>query len=106
MQECIYIKNQFVKKRKPISRNDLLKIQNVFVRINEDIRWLVAIISDTEMRLSEAAGLKLSDLVINSNIPHVIIQPNSSRRLKTVTSKRKVPLSVLNYYHYLDLCRS
>ena len=56
------------------------------------MRWLVALISDTGMRLSEAAGLLREDVKIDSDIPHVDIRPNPSRRLRTSESQRKVPL--------------
>jgi integrase len=44
------------------------------------------------MRLSEAAGLAREDVVLDADIPHVIIRPHPWRRLKTKGSQRKVPL--------------
>lgn len=44
------------------------------------------------MRLSEAAGLKIDDLVIDDEIPHVVIKPHNHRPLKTRSSERAVPL--------------
>lgn len=80
------------KKRVPISTIDLELIQRECMKLDDDLRWLIAIISDTGMRLSEAAGLKIDDLVINDEIPHVIIQPHSHRPLKTRSSERVIPL--------------
>ncbi len=34
-------------------------------------RWLLALISDTGMRLSEAVGLHVNDIMINQSIPFV-----------------------------------
>ncbi|MEL0205892.1 MAG: integrase, partial [Alphaproteobacteria bacterium] len=34
-------------------------------------RWLLALISDTGMRLSEAAGLASDDIVLDAEIPHI-----------------------------------
>ena len=44
------------------------------------------------MRLSEALGLKVSDIKLNEKIPYLNIIPNSSRRLKTKSSQRQIPL--------------
>ena len=56
------------------------------------MRWLVALISDTGMRLSEAAGLSKDDINLDDEVPYVDIKPHPWRRLKTAGSKRKVPL--------------
>ena len=80
------------KKRIPISTMDLKLIQTECMKIDDDLRWLIAIISDTGMRLAEAAGLKIDDLVIDDEIPHVVIQPHNHRPLKTRSSERAVPL--------------
>ncbi len=44
------------------------------------------------MRLSEAAGLAKEDVVLDADIPHVIIRPHPWRRLKTKGSERILPL--------------
>ena len=80
------------KKRIPISTMDLKLIQTECLKIDDDLRWLVALISDTGMRLAEAAGLKIDDLVLDDEIPHVIIQPHNHRPLKTRSSERQLPL--------------
>jgi integrase len=78
--------------RQPIP-NDILKaIQNQCRSTDDEMRWLVALISDTGMRLSEAVGLLTEDIKIGSDIPYVDIRPHPWRRLKTLGSRRKVPL--------------
>jgi hypothetical protein len=37
---------------------------------DDDLRWLIALISDTGMRLSEAAGLHVDDIVLGE-VPYV-----------------------------------
>ena len=59
--------------------------------MNDDIRWLVGLISDTGLRLSEATGLAIDDIVLDTEIPHLIIQPHPWRRLKTKGSHRTIP---------------
>jgi integrase len=56
------------------------------------MRWLVALISDTGMRLSEGAGLLKSDIQLASDIPYVRIQKHPWRNLKTASSERIIPL--------------
>lgn len=78
--------------RQPIPPKTINKIQLSCESINDELRWMVALISDTGMRLGEAAGLKASDVIIDCAHPYLIIQPNSCRRLKTKQSERKIPL--------------
>ena len=79
-------------KRQPIPQNTVKVIQSICVEIDDDLRWLIALISDTGMRLAEACGLERNDIVLDSPIPHITLQPNSARRLKTDSSERRVPL--------------
>jgi integrase len=44
------------------------------------------------MRLAEAAGLAISDLTLNHEVPHIIVQQHEWRSLKTISSERKIPL--------------
>ena len=79
-------------KRQPIPQTTVKVIQSICVEIDDDLRWLIALISDTGMRLAEACGLERNDIVLDSPIPHITLQPNSARRLKTDSSERRVPL--------------
>ena len=60
--------------------------------IDDDMRWLIALISDTGMRLGEAAGLHLDDIRLNEPIPHIDLKPHPWRSLKTKGSERCIPL--------------
>ena len=81
-----------VTKRLPIPNDIIRVIQSECYRIDDDMRWLLALISDTGLRLSEAAGLHKDDLVLDHDVPHLIIQRHPWRSLKTGASDRKVPL--------------
>ena len=59
---------------------------------DDEARWLVSLISDTEMRLSEAAGLHVDDIKLEDDVPHINLKPHSWRPLKTKGSKRQIPL--------------
>jgi integrase len=59
---------------------------------NDELRWLLALISDTGLRLSEALGLSCEDVCLDIPHPYVVIEPKPWRRLKTADSERLVPL--------------
>jgi len=82
-----------VHERSPLSANDLKAVQLTCRRMDDPNRWLVALISDTGMRLSEALGLSVSDLKdIDGEIPYVSLTPHPWRSLKTKDSCREIPL--------------
>ena len=80
------------KKRLPIPIETIRAIQSACFEIDDDLRWLVALISDTGMRLSEAAGLVIEDICLDHQVPHINLRPHPWRRLKTQQSERQVPL--------------
>jgi integrase len=80
------------KKRLPIPTVTIREIQSACFEIDDDLRWLVALISDTGMRLSEAAGLAMNDICLDHEGPHINLRPNPWRRLKTQQSERQIPL--------------
>ena len=79
-------------KRTPVKGKVLKRIQDACHTVDDDVRWLVALISDTGMRLGEAAGLLVNDIDLTHPIPHVTIRPHSHRTLKTTSSHRTIPL--------------
>ena len=79
--------------RQPIPLQDIKRVQKLCRDIDDEMRWLIALISDTGMRLSEAAGLSKSDINIDDVIPHIDLKPHSWRKLKTRGSQRLVPLT-------------
>ena len=81
------------KKRKPIPIENIKEIQRECMSIDDEARWLVALISDTGMRLSEAAGLHVDDIKLDCEIPHIDLKPHAWRGLKTRGSQRQIPLA-------------
>lgn len=81
-----------IKKRKPIPLHEIRKIQNEFVKINDQSRWIIAIISDTGMRLYEALGLASEDIILHEKIPYITLRPHPWRQLKSLSSERLIPL--------------
>jgi len=79
-------------KRAVISPEDIKRVQKVCLNIADERRLLIALISDTGMRLSEALGLVWDDVVLAHKHPHIDLKPYPWRRLKTSSSKRLIPL--------------
>lgn len=72
-----------VSKRLPIPIDDIRKVQEQCRIIDDEMRWLVALVSDTGLRLAEAAGLLKSDLVLDVEIPFVRVSVHPWRAVKT-----------------------
>ena len=80
------------RRRQPIPIDQVRYLQSQCYLENDDRRWLIALISDTGVRLAEACGLLVEDIAISHPIPHLVIRPHPWRVLKTEGSARKVPL--------------
>ena len=88
----IYMPDEMPEERQPIPLEAIRRIQSDCMAVDDEKRWLLALISDTGMRLSEAAGLARDDIVVNTDVPHINLRPHPWRRLKTKGSERLVPL--------------
>ena len=78
--------------RPPIPAEHIRLVQNICISVDDDKRWLIALISDTGLRLAEAVGLVGSDFHLEDEIPYVDIRIHPWRQLKTPSSVRTVPL--------------
>jgi len=81
-----------VTERHPFPLPLIRRIQSDCRRMDDDRRWLIALISDTGMRLAEAAGLAIGDIVLDTDLPHVVVRPHKWRSLKNKGSERQIPL--------------
>ena len=88
----IYMPDEVQEERQPIPMDVIRRIQRDCMAIDDEMRWLLALISDTGMRLSEAAGLHRDDIILDVSIPYINLQHHSWRRLKTKGSARHIPL--------------
>ena len=102
-EEGLSIKNPFAKiyydreagvsVRAVISLSDIRQVQKRCFEIDDELRWLVALVSDTGARLAEIAGLLVGDIEEDESGCIVLhIRPHPWRRLKTKGSERNVPL--------------
>ena len=83
-------KSAGVSKRLPIPIDDIRKVQNQCRLIDDDLRWLVALVSDTGMRLAEGAGLLKSDIILHADIPHISTKPHPWRSQNTSGSLQRI----------------
>ena len=81
-----------VSKRQPITPSDIMLTQTLCKDADDELRWLIVLISDSGMRLGEAVGLLKEDVILTDSIPHVRLVPHSWRGLKTKGSERFIPL--------------
>ena len=57
--------------RQPIPLPTIRNVQSLCLDMNDDLRWIVAMVSDTGVRLAEACGLEQSDVVLDHPTPHI-----------------------------------
>ena len=79
-------------KRSPLPSKNLQDLRYLCKKMDDDLRWLLALLIDSGLRLGEATGLATDDIVLDHEIPHVKVRPHPWRRLKTLGSERDVPL--------------
>ena len=78
--------------RESIPAYTIKNIQSLCREYDDDLRWLIALLSDTGMRLGEGVGLLKSDINLDCDIPYIKLVPHTWRRLKTRSSNRVIPL--------------
>src|SRR6056297_783734 len=88
-----YDRTAGVSDRNPVPADALAVVQAQSREVDDDLRWLVALVSDTGMRLAEAAGLAREDILQDDEGSlFARVRPHPWRRLKTKGSERDVPL--------------
>jgi len=70
-----YDREAGVVERQPIPVESIRRVQAECRAIDDDMRWLIALVSDTGMRLAEAAGLAKADLLdLYGEHPHIHVR--------------------------------
>ncbi|WP_197703932.1 tyrosine-type recombinase/integrase [Cohaesibacter sp. ES.047] len=88
-----YDRSAGVSDRTPVPPEAVTIVQAKSRRLDDDLRWLVSLVSDTGMRLAEAVGMTRDDIVrADDGSLFVRVRPHPWRRLKTKGSEREVPL--------------
>ena len=84
--------DETINNRLAILKESIKKVQALCVEMDDDMRWLISLISDTGIRLGEAAGLHMDDIKLDERIPYIDLKPHPWRSLKTRGSQRRIPL--------------
>ena len=66
--------------RKPLPIDKIKLVHKLCKEYDDDLRWLVALLSDSGMRLGEGVGLLKSDINLDCDIPHIRLIPHPWRR--------------------------
>jgi len=90
--QAVYIPSQEQTKRASISPSELKKLQDACLHLNDERRLIIALLSDTGLRLNEALGLTKDDIDLESAIPNLQVRTYPWRSLKTPSSVRTIPL--------------
>ena len=85
-------KKSDITERKPVPIEKLKEVQRRCRELDDEPRWLLALITESGMRLSEAIGLSKDDVKLEVPIPHICLENHKWRGLKTPSSKRIIPL--------------
>lgn len=91
----LVIPNREEGRRKPrdtFAVPEIAAIQTAARAMDDERRWVIAMLSDSMARLAEILGLAKSDVHLDAEVPHIVIRPNAYRGLKTPQSERRVPL--------------
>lgn len=70
---------------------DKILVPGMFDELNDDLRLMIYVLIETGARISEICNLMPEQIRLDSNTPHIEIRA-IDRELKTVTSKREIPL--------------
>ena len=68
-------------------------MQSLCKDIDDEMRLLIALISDMGMRLGEAGGLLKEDIKLDDRTPYIDLKSHSWSSLKTKSSQKLIPLT-------------
>ena len=57
--------------KQPVPQDKLIILQKACQETDDEMRWLLALISDTGIRLSKAAGLHSDNIIIDAPTAHI-----------------------------------
>ncbi|MFT2212990.1 tyrosine-type recombinase/integrase [Rhizobium giardinii] len=79
--------------RDPLPDDILQSVRRLILNsANEDLQLVWRLLEGTGCRLAEVTGLRVEDIVLGDDYPHLMVTWHEGRRIKTNASKREVPL--------------
>lgn len=64
------------KDRKPFTREELTTLAGLIREADDAKRYILGMQLNTGARLAEIVGLRVSDVVLNGPVPHILITPH------------------------------
>jgi integrase len=61
--------------------------------MDDDRRWLLAVLADTGMRLAEVTGLAVQDIKLEATVLHIDLRPHDWRPLKNAIERTNVSVN-------------
>ncbi len=81
------------RKRDVFTNEELARVQaHIVASCRHDLQLIWRLMRNTGCRLAEITGLRVQDVRLDHEIPHVAIEWHERRRVKTMSSRRLVPL--------------
>lgn len=78
------------KQRRPFTTPEFAQLEAACRSADDPMRWILAMLAGTGARLAEVVGLPLEDIVIDGDIPHVVLQVHPWRDIKGAKGIRGV----------------
>lgn len=79
--------------RDPLPDDVLQSVRRMILNgANDDLQFIWRLLEGTGCRLAEVTGLRVEDIVLEHECPHLVVTWHEGRRIKTNASKREVPL--------------
>ncbi len=93
--EGILLKEDTEQTRLPFTSEQIIEIleSDKFKEADPDVRWLATAMAGTGSRNTEIIGLLPEDIRLQNKVPHIAIIGRKGKKLKTVHSKRIIPLT-------------
>lgn len=81
------------RKRDAFSDGELARTRShVLSNARHDLQLIWRLLQNTGCRLAEVTGLRVEDVRVDAEIPHIDVEWHEKRRVKTLSSRRLVPL--------------
>ncbi len=78
--------------RSSLDAKQVQAIRTYIAEKDSDTANIIGMLLDTGARIAEVVGLWSDDVVLDADVPHIVLHKNPLRRLKTKASVRKLPL--------------
>ena len=76
----------------PFIKKNWLEAEDPFSSLNDEARGALFAMLDTGCGAKEISGLDPTEIILEADVPHIVVQANRHRKLKTTHRGRNIPL--------------